>query len=73
MKREPTEAELDQIAQSIAAGQRIEAINQYLSIAQCGLTEAQKFVHAMSEDLKVTKPDLFSRNKKITQRLFGKF
>ena len=72
MKRELTKEEMVRIAQSVASGARVEAINMYLSIARCGLSEAQRFVRELPEELKtVTAAPV--PNKKHTQRLFGKY
>jgi hypothetical protein len=43
MKREPTAEEREKIGRAIAAGDRIEATSIYISITECGLTEAQEF------------------------------
>jgi hypothetical protein len=44
MKREPTQEEREKIVRAIAAGDRIQATSTYISITECGLTEAQKFI-----------------------------
>lgn len=72
MKREPTEKEYDQIDQAIFAGDRVEAINVYISITECGLTEAQKFVARRTEELKRDLPDKFSA-RASKKKLFGIF
>jgi hypothetical protein len=40
-RREPTEEERAKIVCAIAAGDRIGATSMYISITECGLTEAQ--------------------------------
>jgi hypothetical protein len=42
MKREPTQDEREKIVRAIATGDRIGATSTYISITECGLTEAQK-------------------------------
>ena len=54
MKREPTEEERERIFRAIAAGDRIEATRIYFSITDCGLTAAQEFVKARTDELKDT-------------------
>ena len=55
MKRAPTDQEREKIVRSIAAGDRIEALSVYISITECGLTEAQNFIKAL--DAQTAKPD----------------
>ena len=64
MKREPTEKDLADIAQSIAADDRIEATNLYISITGCGLTEAQKFIRTLTFEMKEKEPEKFVRKPK---------
>ena len=56
MKREPTAKEYDAIARAMEAGDRIQAISQYMAITECGLTEAQNFVHGLAADTRVKEP-----------------
>jgi len=51
MKREPSEEEREKILSAIAAGDRIRATSMYISITECGLTEAQEFIKALKEQL----------------------
>jgi hypothetical protein len=51
MKRELTEADRDKIIKCIEAGDRIEAISSYISITECGLTQAQKFIKALTLEI----------------------
>jgi hypothetical protein len=51
MKREPTEEEWEKILSAIAAGDRIGATSMYISITECGLTEAQEFIKARTTEL----------------------
>ena len=39
----------------IAAGDRVEAISFYISITECGLTEAQDYMKALSHEAKAAK------------------
>ena len=48
MMREPTQEEREKIVRAIAAGDRIGATSLYISITECGLTEAQKFIKALT-------------------------
>jgi hypothetical protein len=64
MKREPTEEELETIAQAIFNGDRVEAINLYLSIKECGLTEAQNHIKALTQQFKASHPDKFTDKRK---------
>ena len=60
------------ITRAIFAGDRVEATNIYISITECGLTEAQEFIKARTAELKESHPDKFSpRSSK--KRLFGIF
>ncbi len=63
MKRDPTEDEYEKIAEAIFANDRVEATNIYLSITECGLTEAQGYIKNLTAELKETKPDKFARKK----------
>ena len=53
MKRELTQEERGKIVRAIAAGDRIGAISMYISITECGLTEAQKFIKALTTELEL--------------------
>jgi ribosomal protein L7/L12 len=53
MKREPTEEEREMVLRAIAVGDRIEAIRIYLSITDCGLTDAQEFIKARTDQLQL--------------------
>jgi len=72
MKREPTEKDLSDIARSIAAEDRIEATNLYISITGCGLTEAQAFIGKMTREMKEKEPEKFIR-KPIRRNFFERF
>jgi hypothetical protein len=69
MKREPTTKEHEKIAEAIFADDRIEATNLYISITECGLTDAQAFVREFTAELRALHPDRFSR-KQQRRRLF---
>jgi ribosomal protein L7/L12 len=64
MKREPTEEEHEKITQAIFAGDRVEAIRIYLSIAECGLTQSQDFIKTLTAELKETMPEKFTGKEK---------
>ena len=51
MKREPTAEEQEKIDRAIIDGDRIEATSMYISITECGLTEAQQFIKARTVEL----------------------
>ena len=57
MKREPTQEERGKIVRAIAAGDRIGATSMYISITECGLTEAQKFIKALTTELELGNPE----------------
>ena len=52
MKCDLTPAVRERISQAIAAGDRIEATRIYISIAECGFTEAQEFIDALTWEVK---------------------
>jgi ribosomal protein L7/L12 len=64
MKREPTEEERERILCAIAGGDRIEAIRIYFSITDCGLTAAQEFIKARTDELKAEDPERFTAKQK---------
>ena len=72
MKREPSATELEKINLAISIGDRIEATSLYMSIAGCGLTEAQNFVAALTASLGASKQDRLAR-KQTKRRCFGIF
>jgi hypothetical protein len=63
MKREPTEEEYGKISQAIFAYDRVEATNIYLSITECGLTEAQEYIKTLTVELMEANPEKFARKK----------
>jgi hypothetical protein len=63
MKREPTEEEFGKISGAIFSNDRVEATNLYLSITECGLTEAQGFIKNLTAELKESQPEKFARKK----------
>ena len=73
MKRDPTEEERKNIASLIAAGNKIEAIGMYISIAECGLTEAQDYIrnHAMETNVKTS--EYLARKQQKRRGLFKRF
>jgi len=48
----PTEDDLARIKHAVFAGDRIQAINIYISITECGLTQAQAYIKKISADVK---------------------
>ena len=61
MKREPTQEEREKIVRAIAARDRIGATSMYISITECGLTEAQKFIKALTTELELELPEKFAK------------
>jgi hypothetical protein len=61
MKREPTQEEREKIVRAIAAGDRIRATSTYISITECDLTEAQKFIKALTTELGLENPGKFRK------------
>ena len=57
MKREPTAEEREKIDHAIIDGDRIEATSMYISITECGLTEAQQFIKARTVELQTEHPE----------------
>jgi len=68
MRREPTEEEREKIVRAIASGDRIGAISMYISITECGLTEAQKFIKALTNELQLENPKNFASEKQKRDR-----
>ncbi len=64
MKRDPTTEDLAKIADPIFGNDRVEAVSIYLSITECGLTEAQDFINQFTAELKASHPEKFERKKK---------
>ncbi len=64
MKREPTEDDLEKITKAIFSADRVEAINIYISIKECGLTEAQNYIKVLTQELRASHPDKFSHKRK---------
>jgi ribosomal protein L7/L12 len=63
MKRAPTEQEIEKITDAIFLNDRVEAINLYISISECGLTEAQDFIKNLTAELRESNPEKFTRKK----------
>ena len=61
MKREPTAEEREKIDRAIIEGDRIEATSMYISITECGLTEAQQFIKARTLELQTEHPEKFAK------------
>jgi len=64
MKRDPTTEDLAKIAAAIFSNDRVEAVSIYLSITECGLTEAQDFINQLTAELTASYPEKFERKKK---------
>ena len=69
MKREPTQEERGKIVRAIAAGDRIRATSMYISITECGLTEAQKFIKALTTELELGNPEKFAKRQQKRHRI----
>jgi hypothetical protein len=69
MKREPTQEEREKIVGAIAAGDRIGATSMYISITECGLTEAQKFIKALTTELELGNPEKFAKKQQKRHRI----
>ena len=61
MKREPTAEEREKIDHAITDGDRIEATSMYISITECGLTEAQQFIKVRNAELQTEHPGKFAK------------
>jgi hypothetical protein len=68
MKREPTAEEREKILCAIAAGDRIGATSMYISITECGLTEAQEFIKARTTELQAENPEKFAQKQQKRHR-----
>jgi hypothetical protein len=69
MKREPTAEEREKIDRAIAAGDRIGATSMYISITECGLTEAEEFIKARTTELQAENPEKFAQKQQRRHRL----
>jgi hypothetical protein len=69
MKREPTQEEREKIVRAIAAGDRIGATSVYISITECGLTEAQKFIKTLTTELELGNPEKFAKKQQKRHRI----
>jgi hypothetical protein len=61
MHREPTEQEQEKIDHALTDGDRIQATSMYISITECGLTEAQQFIKARTVELQTEHPEKFHK------------
>jgi hypothetical protein len=68
MKREPSAEEREKIDRAITAGDRIEATSIYISITECGLTEAQEFIKARTTKLQAENPGQFAKKQQKRDR-----
>jgi hypothetical protein len=64
MKREPTQEEREKIVRAIAAGGRIGATSIDISISECGLTDGQEFIKALTTELQLQNPEKFAKKNK---------
>jgi len=68
MKREPIAEEREKILCAITAGDRIGATSMYISITECGLTEAQEFIKARTTELQAENPEKFAQKQQKRHR-----
>ena len=68
MRRELTAEEREKILNAIAAGDRIGATSMYISITECGLTEAQEFIKARTTELQAENPEKFAQKQQKRHR-----
>jgi hypothetical protein len=69
MKREPTQEEREKLVRAIAGGDRIGATSMYISITECDLTEAQKFIKALTTELELELPEKFAKRQQKRHRI----
>jgi ribosomal protein L7/L12 len=69
MKREPTQEEREKLVRAIAGGDRIRATSMYISITECGLTEAQEFIKALTTELQWENPEKFVKKEEKRHRV----
>jgi len=72
MKREPTDQERENIASIIAGGDKIGAISVCISIAECGLTEAQDYIRKLTIEMQVTDRENPARKEQKRHRIFNR-
>jgi ribosomal protein L7/L12 len=69
MKREPTQEEREKLVRAIAGGDRIQATSMYISITECGLSEAQEFIKALTTELQLKNPEKFAKKEQKRYRV----
>jgi hypothetical protein len=69
MKRELTQEEREKIVRAIAGGDRIRATSMYISITECGLTEAQEFIKTLTTELQLENPEKFAKKEQKRYRV----
>jgi ribosomal protein L7/L12 len=69
MKRELTQEEREKIVRAIAGGDRIRATSMYISITECGLTEAQEFIKTLTTELQLENPEKFAKKEQKRHRV----
>jgi len=57
MRRELDSEDREKMARAIAAGDRIEATSIYISVTECGLTEAQAFIRTLTAEVNAKKAE----------------
>jgi hypothetical protein len=62
--RADTQEERERIDHAIAAGDRIRATSMYISITECGLTDVQEFIKALTTELQLQNPEKFAKKNK---------
>ena len=70
MKREPTDTERENIASIIAGGDKIGAISVYITIAECGLTEAQDYIRNLTVESNLTNSENHARKQQEGHGIF---
>ncbi len=64
MKQAPTQEEREKIVRAIAGGDRIRATSMYISITECGWTDVQEFIKALTTELQLQNPEKFTKKNK---------
>ena len=72
MKRDPTEEEYKKITEAIVAGDRVQGTYIYLSITECGLTEAQEFIKNLTAELKSKEQEKQNTKQERTRNFWQK-
>ena len=51
------------LAEAIFGNDRVEAVSIYITITECGLTEAQDYINQLTAELAASSPEKFMRRK----------